>query len=368
MEARHVLIVSGQHFVTAARKVDLHFIADELIKSGAHVDFITTRLSQASRFIKDGRWQFARCRGVNQWNKVSEKLDEFIWVPVIHPIRVGVAPIDWLSGLVFKWFGEFLPAEVIERGPEYSHIIIESGLPVLLYRRLKRACPNASFIYNGADRLVTVGAHPLMQNVLDATARDYDRIRIAAEGLASEFPPDAKLTYIPHGITKALFDTPSISPYTARINAVCVGDMLFDGEAVRRLAVSVPECEFHLFGKLAVVQDAPTNVIAHGERPFAEIVPFIQHASVGLAPYRHKPGAEYLAQSSLKLSQYAYCGLPVVAPIFARREYAGFCGYEDLAAGVLEQRFAKALSMGRQEGRGGALGWDEVTSKIFCGL
>ena len=49
---RRVLIVTGHHFAEAARKVDLHFMADTLRAGGDHVDFLACRLSVLSRFLR----------------------------------------------------------------------------------------------------------------------------------------------------------------------------------------------------------------------------------------------------------------------------------------------------------------------------
>jgi 2-beta-glucuronyltransferase len=85
------------------------------------------------------------------------------------------------------------------------------------------------------------------------------------------------------------------------------------------MAKSEPSVTFHLFGKRARIEQMLPNVVTHGELPFAAIVPYIQHADAGIAPYRPAPNADYLSQSSMKMIQYTYCQLPIVAPDFAAR-------------------------------------------------
>ena len=68
------------------------------------------------------------------------------------------------------------------------------------------------------------------------------------------------------------------------------------------------------------------NVIEYGERPFRDCT-FILHTDIGLAPYRDGANAEYLCQSSLKLTQYTGARLPIVAPDFQLQAAPNICSY-----------------------------------------
>jgi 2-beta-glucuronyltransferase len=47
--------------------------------------------------------------------------------------------------------------------------------------------------------------------------------------------------------------------------------------------------------------------------PFEATIPYLKHADIGLHTLVCKPGAESFADS-LKVIQYTYCRLPIVAP------------------------------------------------------
>lgn len=347
-QLKKVLILSGHHFITAPRKVDLHFLAEAYLDMGIKVDFVTLRLSQVSRWLDDGRWKFSRTCQVNRWHRLSPLLEEFIWVNVVHPFNLRVDFLNRLTAPLFRHYGKLLPRAVKERLGGYSHIFVESGLPPLLFRELKALAPQARFIYHGADRLATIGVHPVISEEMEATASLYDLVRVMAPALADDFPPQTRVVYLPHGISKELFDASPPSPYTTSKNAVSVGDMLFDARTIGALASAFPDWTFHLFGKKAKLTDAPDNVVTHGEVPFTEIVPYILHADVGLAPYLPGKDADYLSQSSLKMIQYTYARLPIVAPAFAASGRAHVCAYTPGDEASLLRAFRKAVVFDRR--------------------
>jgi 2-beta-glucuronyltransferase len=95
-----------------------------------------------------------------------------------------------------------------------------------------------------------------------------------------------------------------------------VGRNRLDYDFVNRAVALFPDWSFHLFGG---VLDRPrgSNLIVHGERPFAELIPYLRYADIGLQSLEYWPGAECFTDS-LKMQQYTYCRLPIVAPTFLR--------------------------------------------------
>lgn len=363
---RRVLIVTGQHFADAPRKVDLHFMADSLISRGDHVDFLVWRLSPVSRFLNDGRYAFARKHRLNRWEVLAKGLEQFIWFGLIHPMNLKLPILNRLADPLFARFGLFLPKAVKARLPAYTHILVESGPSPLLASTLRSLAPLAKLIYHAADRLGTIGVPPAVERVMTDTIGVYDQIHVMAEALKADFPAAANLLYLPHGIDKAAFDTASQNPYQKTKNAVSVGDMLFDAAAVGVMADANPDWTFHLFGKKAQLQAARNNVIAHGEQPFATIVPFIRFADAGIAPYRAGADADYLSQSSLKMIQYSYCQLPIVAPGFASAGRAHVFGYDPADAASIRAAFAQACRLDRAAIQtDDILSWDEAVDVVF---
>lgn len=364
--ARNVLIVTGQHFAEAPRKVDLHFMADALRAQGDHVDFLVCRLSFVSRFLKDGRWNFARQRPLNRWVAIDRGLEEFIWYQAIHPMNVKIGILNTISGWLFRRYGRLMPKAVRNRLPFYTHILIESGPAPLLAPEIRKAAPDAQLIYHAADRLKTINVHPCVEAVLNETIGIYDLVHIMAEALRQDFPPDSPILYLPHGIAKAAFDDARVNPYAGRQNAVSVGDMLFDADAIDVLAEANPGWTFHLFGKKAIPAVARPNIIAHGEVAFDTIIPFIKFADIGIAPYRDSSNADYLSQSSLKMIQYSYCRLPIVAPVFASAGRDHVCAYQPGDAGSIRDAFGRAQAFDRSSiDTGSIMSWDEAVATLL---
>ncbi len=365
-DKRKVLIVTGQHFAGQPRKVDLHFMAEALNEQGVHVDFLSLRLSLASRFIHDGRWEYAKARRHNRWIEVSPLLDEFIWVNTIHPMNLSGKAANWLSGQIFRHYSALLPGEVIRRLSDYTHILVESGISVLLLHRLRILAPQACLIYHAADRLSTIGTHPAAVAHLKRHSSDIDLAHVMAEAIKPDIPSGVPVIYLPHGISKAGFAKIDQSPFSGQRNVVSVGDMLFDPQAVKILAEAFPDWTFHLFGRLAALADPLPNVVTHGERPFDEIVGYIKFADIGLAPYADAPDADYLSQSSLKMIQYTFCRLPIVAPHFASAGRNHVHGYDPLSPETLKTAFANACRQDREMiDISQVMSWQEKTSILL---
>lgn len=363
---RRVLIVTGHHFAEAPRKVDLHFMADALRAGGDHVDLLACRLSFLSRFLKDGRFAYACQRPLNRWNLVGEGLEEFLWYAPFHPMNLKLPLLNALSGPLFRLYDRLLPTAVMDRMASYTHVLIESGPPPLLTRRIRQAAPKARIIYHAADRLKTIRVHPCVEEALAKGIGDYDLIHIMAEAMRADFPADAPILYLPHGIARDSFDRTVESPYATPRNAVSVGDMLFDARVIDTLAAAYPDWTFHLFGKKAVPSELCTNIVVHGEVAFETIVPFIKFADIGLAPYGRSEGADYLSQSSLKMIQYSYCRLPIVAPTFAAGGRDHVCAYDPGDEASIIEAFRRAQSFDRGTIETASIrGWQEAVQLLF---
>ena len=61
------------------------------------------------------------------------------------------------------------------------------------------------------------------------------------------------------------------------------------------------------------VKGESKNIHFCGEMPFKETIPYLKYADIGLHTLNHTKGAESFTDS-LKVIQYEYCRLPVVAP------------------------------------------------------
>ncbi|MDN3721707.1 hypothetical protein QW131_27420 [Roseibium salinum] len=109
----------------------------------------------------------------------------------------------------------------------------------------------------------------------------------------------------------------------------------------------------------------PENAVQHGEKPFKELVPFIRHADFGVAPYKMRKEDVYLAETSLKFLQYAYCRLPVVTPDLIPNTRGNLVGYSVMDEKDWRGTIAAALSLPKSDDySAGIFGWDEVSARI----
>ena len=255
---------------------------------------------------------------------------------------------------------------MLSRLPYYTEVLIESGMALLLLEEIRKNAPQAQIIYHAADRLATIGAHPMAQDVLTKQSDKIDLVRLVAEDIRADIPPERPTLYLQHGIEKALFDDATVSPYDRPNNAISVGDMLFDGQAVEAMALENPDWTFHLFGAKASLSRPFENVVTHGERPFKEIAPFVRFADVGIAPYAGDRGADYISQSSIKMIQYSYCRLPMVAPQFAAAGRDHVSSYDPGDQASIRAAFKRAISYDRSLiVPSSVLSWDEVVERLF---
>jgi 2-beta-glucuronyltransferase len=341
-------------------------MGEALKARGCRVDFLSVRLSYLSWLKNDPRWRFAKKRPLNRWNKVDDLQNEYICFNLIHSVTLKLSVLNkWMSPIVRR-MGGAVPSPVKELLSSYTDIVIESGVALLLLPELRRHAPRARIIYHAADRLGTIGAHPAAAAVLRRHSAKLDLVHILAEAIRDDVPVGRPTIYLPHGIDKTVFDQATTSPYSRGKNAVSVGDMLFDSNAVETMARANPDWTFHLFGAGAILSENFSNVIAYGEKSFDVIAPFIRFADIGIAPYKMEKDADYLSQSSMKMVQYTYCRLPIIAPHFASCGRNHVIGYNPGSTASIEAAFDKAKCFDRASiDASSVLSWEEKIDLLF---
>lgn len=354
------------HDATSPRKVDFHFWADAFAARGQDVDFITVGFSPFTFLKRFGR----RYKGpFNRWVTIDFGVRKFLWCPPLHPFTLGSRFLDSLTAPVLKLYPKFLPQTLMDGIAGTDVFIIENGVGLMLLPELSRRCPNAKIIYSVCDRIETLGYHTLVLQAEKKALPQVDLVRVPARVMLDDYRGHPNVRFIPHGLDKEMFDRPHKNPYRGDKNAVNAGDMLFDAHAVTVLARNFPDWTFHLFGKRAVLPEPLPNVIAYGEKPFAEIIPYIRHADIGLAPYSPAINADYLSQSSLKMMQYTYCRLPVVAPDFAAAGRDHVMAYDPADENSIVNAMKKAASFDR-----GTIvdtvvpDWPEIVDALYNGI
>jgi 2-beta-glucuronyltransferase len=365
------LLFTQQFVGLGTRKTGMVFWAETLAQMGWDTHCVTTQLSWLSRLLNPERLKAVPPADLNRWVKRGGTLSTFVWVPALHPVKTRWDGVDRASAALADIYARSLPAAIRAVAEDADLIVLESCAAVALFDRLRALAPKARIVFCCSDRLGAVGMHPTLQKRLDRTASRYDLIRVPSPSMIGDFPADARVVYIPHGVDKTVFDRVHPSPYEdGRTNALVGGDMAFDRESVALLVQAFPHVDFHFFGKMAVGDLATrANVNVHGEVAFEKLVPFIQHADVGVAPYRARPDLDYLAESSLKLHQYTYCRLPTIAPAFARGGREHIIPYEPGSEASIREAMAAALDYPSERiDRTPVIDWKDVMHRLVTTL
>ena len=358
------LVFTQQLIGLGGRKTSMVFIAESLAAQGWSVSAVTVQLSRLSLLRGNARLGAAPRSIWNLWRQVNPRLEAMVWIPAFHPARWPSKLLNLLSTPLLHASGALLPSSVVERAKDADLILIESCAAVALFRRLRRLAPNAKIVHSMSDRLDVVGMHPGLSGMFRQDAPGYDLVRVPAEALLAD-APGARAVVIPHGLEKTAFDRATKNPLPPGRHAVLAGDMMFDRPAFEALTLAFPDVTFHAFGRFDLGSVQAPNVRAHGEVPFADLVTYLKFADVGLALYRVAPGLEYIAQSSLKLIQYAYCGLPTVAPDFAAADHGNIFSYDPENADSLRAAFAAALASPRLARGRDVRDWDEMVRAML---
>ena len=316
---RRALLFSQQTIGLGYRKTGMVYWAETLADMGWETGMVTVQLSRVTALTNRARFAAYPADAVNRWQPRGPNRRGFIWVPPLHPLRLPRRWLDPVTRFAARRYADSLPAAVLAEAALADLIVIESTAAVALFEALRRAAPAARFVYCASDRLVPNGMSPVLQEILDATAPHYDLVRVPAASMAADFAVTVNVKHIPHGVDRAAFATLQPSPYPPGTrNLVVAGDGAFDRHATREIATALPAAAVHLFGRMPRDGlETSANVVFHGEVPFARLVPYLQHADVGLAPYEDRPDRNYFAESSLRQLQYRLCGLPMVLPGFA---------------------------------------------------
>jgi glycosyltransferase involved in cell wall biosynthesis len=155
-----------------------------------------------------------------------------------------------------------------------------------------------------------------------------------------------RVIYIPNGVDVTHYQSQQPRPAEYKdLNGpivVYMGaiDSWFDVDMLAHCACALPGSFFVLIGasriNLERLLKLP-NVCYLGRKDYTALLGYLQHANVGIIPFRRTPLVESI--SPLKLYEYMACGLPVVATRWRELEQTGapaylISGRDDFLAGV----------------------------------
>lgn len=364
-----VVLITG-HYWGSKRRAGFHWLADAFHRLGWRVVFFTSTLSWISYLRGDHRthykdvWRFR-----NRIFEVKPGFYSYIWLTPFHPVNLRLDFLNHLSTPLFNFYSR-LPLGEIETFLRQADLVVFESTPgILLAKRFHWLNPRARFVYRVSDDLRFLRNHPVVLKAEVQALSYFQLVSVPSESLFRRFAPihpNVRLHY--HGIRKDIFDRPHPNPFGGHPgpHLVFVGVSHFDDDFLVRASRLFPQANFHVVGPLPRAVVAP-NVFYYGELAFAETVPFIVHAQVGLATRSYAPGAESLSDS-LKIIQYSYAGLPIVAPDFLPTTRANVIKYRPGDDDSIGRAINEALAFDRsQVDRSGILSWEELATALAEG-
>ena len=311
---KRVVLVTG-HYLQSQRKAGFHWLADAYWRAGWEVIFLTTAISWLSWLQRNYRMAYPILREANQVRWIQPRLGSYVWFTPWHPVNLRMPVLNRLLSPLFACYSHFPlgEAEVLVRQADL--ILFESKPGLLLYGRFRQLNPQARYVYRVSDDLRLLGSsHPVVLRAEERYAPQFDLISVPSKYLLQRFQhlPHAVLHY--HGIRKDLFEHDYPNPYrgTWDTNLIFVGTSHFDYDFLEKASARFPHWAFHVIGPIPHLP-RQANILAYGEMPFLDTVPYIKHADIGLSVRTHDPATESLTDS-LKIIQYTYCDLPIVVP------------------------------------------------------
>lgn len=360
---KRVVFVTS-HYLESDRKAGFHWLAESLWQAGWHVLFFTESISWLSVLRRDARCKYPVVRDAGRLRKIRERMASYVWLTPFHPLNLRSGLLNRLGTPLWKLYAKFPMREAEAEITQADLFVFDSDHGLFLFDRFKEVNPRARYVYRVSDHIPMMRHHPLLPEQEERVLPRFDLVSVPSAFFQQRFANLPNVVVHHHGLNKAMFDRPCANPYHERgPNILYTGKHHFDHDFLTRAANLFPSWRFHIFGDVGPVAPAP-NVIAFGERPFGELIPFLKYADIGLQALVYSPGAECFTDS-LKMHQYTYCRLPIVAPSFLRTGRAHVFSYEPgndasiLAA--LEGAHAFDRSTIPIES---VLSWDDIASKL----
>lgn len=354
------LFISAHHDYRTPRRSSIHFIADELAKRGS-VRFFSMRYSYLSGYRGDIRRVIdAQANTVEMRHGVAC----YLWKTPIHPFAMRKAWLQPLENLLFGLYQRLPCATLVQWMEEADVLIYESGIAPIYFELAKRLNPQARHIYLGNDDLQTIQTAAFAVRHFTRIAPQMDALCLVARSMGESIASHRNSYFVPHGLDTSLLQQGDPSPYGPGLHAVAMGSMLFDPQFFALASHAFPAVTFHIIGSgHPHYSSYGPNVKVYDHMEYGRTIAYIKHASIGIAPYQGDDVPRYLAESSMKMMQYDFFGLPTVCPHSVVGSFGGRFGYVPGDAASISRAVAQALQAPHVRSRQ-ILNWQEVASRM----
>lgn len=333
MENKPKIVFITPHYLQQYRRTGFFWMADAFHKKGWSVLFFTSPISLISIINRDNRFRFPVWAERQKLIEKKPYLYSFVHFTLLHKVDLKkvvkhsivanfigsilnkiLSPICTLTHLRLRQSKGFIQSA--------NAFVFESSPSLELLEHFIKLSPKATLIYRVSDDLRLLRVHPDTYRYERANLHRFHRVSVQSSALLDTIKSrDSNCAAVVdlHGVNKTLFDACQSSPYTDnnKINAIFIGIGDVDYHCLNTAVKLKPEWHFHIIGPLKTI--IGENVTNYGELPFEETIPYVKYADIGFNCRTYTIGAESFTDT-LKILQYSYCGLAIVAPEFLKTE------------------------------------------------
>ncbi|MDO9385084.1 MAG: hypothetical protein Q7T65_00120 [Thiobacillus sp.] len=354
-------LVISAHDYRSRRKAGIHFVTAELEKLGK-TRFFSCQYSLLSHLKADPRASLA---ALANKTTVHENVECYLWMTWIHPFNVRKSYLRPIEDFLFGRYVQKPSHVLVDWITEADVIFFESGIAPVFFDLVAQLNPQARTIYIASDDLSTINAAAYVKATFDRVAPQMSALCLKSRYMSDGMPESSNQYVIPHGFDFSVAKHADPSPYPRGVHAVSIGSMLFDPEFFVMASKRFPEVVFHIIGSGTKAHPGyGENVRVYDEMPHHLTLPYIKHASIGIAPYRAAKLPRYLADTSLKLMQYDFFKLPAVCPNSIVGDYASRFGYEPGNSESIATAMNAAMAAPRISSRT-PLHWSQVVERML---
>ncbi|MBD2292149.1 glycosyltransferase [Anabaena sphaerica FACHB-251] len=362
---KRVVLITG-HYWSSKRKAGFHWLADAFLRQGWEVVFFTAPLSWLSVIRQDYRLDYPVLQEANKLQQVETTLWSYIWFTLWHPANLRLNVLNSLSHGLFRLYSHLPLGPVASMIEDADLFIFESTPAILLFESFKRINPSAKFIYRVSDDLRLLNNHPVVLETEQQIASEFDLVSVPSQYIYRNFPglPNLELHF--HGIRKDLFDQEYANPYPTvnHPNIIFVGNSYFDTDFIAQASQLFPNWQFHIIGPIKNLP-ARKNIISYGELPFIATIPYIKYADIALQTLVYSHGSESFTDS-LKMIQYTYCQLPIIAPVYLSSSKTHVFYYQPGDVDSIRNALLAAQSYKRDQIQTDQIySWDELVNRFL---
>jgi 2-beta-glucuronyltransferase len=306
-------VVLTDHAWRQTSQLGVHFLSKALARRGWRVTFLTARYGPRMGLDAARLGSTPVGRLVPAPPLASSVPTPGIDTAIVWHRRRGSVLSRVPSALGLTYAGG-IPRAIGHRIGSADLLLFDAGEPLAFYPQVRALNPAAALAFRMSDLPEVHPGSPEAALNIPLLLRDAGLIAVPSESMRRRYADLPTVRVVPHGLDLELFDEPHPSPYdTPGPHALFVGMMKLDVDELLRAARLRPDITFHVVGPFDIpALDAP-NVRCHGAIPFERTIPFVTNADMGLQLISPRDGVDSFSRS-LKMVQYTYCRLPIVAP------------------------------------------------------